>query len=521
MKPRRALLSVSNREGLDELGRGLSRSGVEVFATRGTAGFLKKAGISCFTLEEELELPELLHGRIKTLREKLLAGVLVRDNVSGEEEELSGIGGISFQIVVCNFYPFSDQVKKGETGPEDAVEMVDIGGVALVRAAAKNWEHVAVLSRPSLYGSFISELDRTGEISRATRLGLASIAFRDVKEYDNDISSYFSQFAMAGEAGENDSLPQELLLRLKKEKELRYGENPDRDGAFYSTGREEFSLSSLTQVSGEGLSYTNLLDVTSLSRILRVFSEPASCVIKHGNPCGVGEGRNLSEAFSLAIQSDPVSSFGSVIGFNREIDEDAANLINAAGFIEAIVAPSFSETVVGALSKKSKRRRLLLLPWLGDPGYYEEFEFKQCPGGMLVQTKPKLLGTETLQVVTERKPSKEEMDSLLFAWKIVEYVQSNAVVIAKGKGTVGIGAGQMNRLYSISIALRTAGERAEGAAIASDGFFPMVDNVEECARGKVSSIIQPGGSIRDREVIDSCNRLGISMVFTGRRCFKH
>lgn len=508
MKIKRALLSVSNKEGLIEFARGLAELGVELIATGGTARTLVEAGLAVRPIEDVTGFPEILDGRVKTLHPAVHGGILARrDQAHLAELEAQGIALID--LVVVNLYPFAQTVARPGTTLADAVEQIDIGGVALLRAAAKNFAYVAVVSDPADYATVLAELRGQGDLSMATRQHLALRAFRHTASYDAAISRYLAT------RFEEATFPATLHLNLTKLTDLRYGENPHQQAALYSLGEAEGPMGG-NLLQGKALSYNNILDLDAAWRIASDFTAPTLAIIKHGNPCGVASDANLADAFRAALASDPVSAFGSIIAVNCPFDGEVALALDDL-FVEAVAAPAFTSEALEVLAERPNCRLLEMsdtedLAW----------EMRGVRGGVLVQEEDTIAEDEAgWKVVTERKPTAEELEALGFAWKVAKHVKSNAIVLAQGTATVGIGAGQMSRVDAVRLAVLKAGEWARGAVLASDAFFPFPDGVEEAARAGVTAIVQPGGSKGDAAVIETTDAHGLAMLFTGVRHFRH
>jgi phosphoribosylaminoimidazolecarboxamide formyltransferase/IMP cyclohydrolase len=508
MKITRALLSVSNKEGLVEFAQGLAELGVELIATGGTARTLAEAGLAVRPIEDVTGFPEILDGRVKTLHPAVHGGILARRE-QAHLAELEAQGITPIDLVAVNLYPFAETVAKPGTTLAEAVEQIDIGGVALLRAAAKNFAHVAVLSDPADYATILAELREQGDLSVATRQHLALKAFRHTASYDAAISRYLTSHF--GEA----TFPGTLHLNLTKLADLRYGENPHQQAALYGLGATASPLGG-NLLQGKALSYNNILDLDAAWRIASDFAAPTLAIIKHGNPCGVASDANLADAFRAALASDPVSAFGSVIAANRPFNGEVALALGNL-FVEAIAAPAFTSEAREVLAERPNCRLLEMsdaeeLAW----------EMRGVRGGLLVQEEDTVVEDEAdWKVVTERSPTTEELEALRFAWKVVKHVKSNAIVLGRGTATVGVGAGQMSRVDAVRLAIAKAGQRTQGAALASDAFFPFPDGVEEAARAGVTAIVQPGGSRGDAAVIEAADAHGLAMLFTGVRHFRH
>ena len=514
----RALLSVSDREGIVELARGLTDAGAEIFATDGTRAHLTDAGLADIRPVSELtETNEILGGRVKTLHPKIFAGLLARRDQPDHLAQLAEQGIEQIDLVVVNLYPFAQTVRQPATTLDQALEQIDIGGVALLRAAAKNFPGVAAVSNPTQYASVLRDVKTLGSVSPETRQKLAAEAFAVTASYDAQIASYLN-----AEAG--TVFPTRLTMVVEKKADLRYGENPHQLGAFYTDpANAGGSLSTAHQIAGKDLSFNNLLDLDAAWTIASDFKTPAVTIVKHGNPCGLASVVDLAEAFRLALEGDSVSAYGGVIGVNRTIDEQTARAIRP-GFFEAIVAPGYTPEALEILRTKRGFEIVEVPPAdsEADELGIGRFDFKRIGGGLLVQTFDEMEeDRDKLQPVTQRRPTLEELTDLLFAWRAVRHVKSNAVVLAKKHAMVGMGAGQPSRVVSVEVALRKAGERAPLSVMASDAYFPFPDGIQIAAQAGVTAIIQPGGSIRDEMAIEVADRHHMAMVFTGRRHFKH
>lgn len=507
---KRALLSVSDKTGLVDLARFLSERGVELISTGGTKQAIADAGIAVTDVADVTGFPEVMDGRVKTLHPSVHAGILARTSYPADVDTLQRIGVKPFELVVVNLYPFGETVAKPDTTPEKALEFIDIGGPTLVRASAKNFPHVCILTRPQDYAAFMSELE-SGAISFETRRQLASTAFSHTAAYDTAISAYFS-----GWMGE--SVPTQFGLALPLAEEVRYGENPQQKAAVYGRTDEFF-----TCFHGKQLSYNNYLDLAAAIEIAAEFknADPTCVIIKHTNPSGIATASSLKQAYLNAFATDTVSPFGGIIAVNRVLDLEAATEMDPL-FTEIIIAPEFSPEAEALLKRKSQRRLIKLNAW---PSTDAGWQVRSTLGGLLVQQYDNAMITEAdLQVVTKRQPSAEEIADLLFAWKVAKHAKSNCIVFAKGGRTLGIGVGQTSRVDSSELAVLKAakfGLPLAGAAVASEAFFPFADGVEAAAAAGCTSVIQPGGSVRDEDVIAAADRLGLAMVFTGVRHFKH
>ncbi|CAL1239181.1 bifunctional phosphoribosylaminoimidazolecarboxamide formyltransferase/IMP cyclohydrolase [Candidatus Methylocalor cossyra] len=510
-----ALVSVSDKTGLVEFCRGLVASGVAILASGGTFRTLREHGIAAREVSDYTGFPELMEGRLKTLHPKVHGGILGRRG--RDEAAMAAHGIVPIDLVVVNLYPFEAAVARPDCALAEAIEHIDIGGPALIRAAAKNYAAVGVVVDPADYPGVLEEL-RQGALSEATRFRLAAKAFRHTAAYDAAIAAHFD--TRGGEA-----FPDPLVLRLQRAQILRYGENPHQRAAFYrEPGAPAGTVASARTMQGKALSYNNIADADTALECVKGFADRPTCVIvKHANPCGVAQGRTLTEAYERAYATDPTSAFGGIIAFNRELDGHTARTVVERQFVELILAPHIAPEARAALASKPNLRVLETGAW---PAPQDgERDFKRVSGGLLVQDRDLgSLDRGALKVVTQRPPSAEELDDLLFAWNVVKFVKSNAIVYAKDRQTVGIGAGQMSRVYAVRLAAlkaADAGLAVQGSVMASDAFFPFRDNIDAAATAGVTAVIQPGGSVRDGEVIAAADQHGLAMVFTGRRHFRH
>ncbi|MBO8158880.1 bifunctional phosphoribosylaminoimidazolecarboxamide formyltransferase/IMP cyclohydrolase [Thermosyntropha sp.] len=505
---KRALISVSDKNGVVEFAKGLERLGYEIISTGGTYKVLSEAGVKVVKVSDITGFPEILDGRVKTLHPMIHGGILARRTEEHLKQlEANGIGTID--IVAVNLYPFRATIEKPDVTLEEAIENIDIGGPAMIRAAAKNYQDVVVIVNPDYYGPVLKELEMEGEVKPEIRLKLAMEAFSHTAAYDSLISRY-----LAGLIG--NKFPDNLVFAGEKVYELRYGENPHQKAAFYRDTMPGIGLPDAKKLGGKELSYNNIIDAEAAYKLVNEFAEPACVIIKHTNPCGAALGKTLREAFDKAFAADPVSAFGGIVAFNRKVDLKAAEKA-AEFFMEVVVAPSYEEDALEFLRRKSNLR-ILELPAVSEKG----LEVKTVKGGFVVQESDNFdVNPDNLKVVTSISPVPSELDDLLFAFKVVKHVKSNAIVIAKDGMTLGVGAGQMNRVGAARIALEQAGDKCKGAVMASDAFFPFKDTVELAAKFGIKAIIQPGGSVRDEESIKACEENNIAMVFTGVRHFKH
>jgi phosphoribosylaminoimidazolecarboxamide formyltransferase/IMP cyclohydrolase len=518
IRPQRALISVSDKTGLEQLARGLVAAGVEIFSTGGTRTFLLKLSIEARDVARYTGFPEMMEGRVKTLHPKVFGGILCRRDHAEDMQSVAEHEIATFELVVVNLYPFEQTIAKPGVTREEAIENIDIGGPSLVRAAAKNHAFVAIATSPDQYAAILDEI-QAGGTTLALRQRLAGEAYSRTAEYDAAISGWF--------AGANDtgSFPPRLNVALAKHADLRYGENSHQKAAVYvDSAASGVSLVRARQLNGKELSYNNLLDLDNALAIVRAQAEPAAAVIKHNNPCGAAVAASLADAAKKALDGDPQSAFGGVLAFNRAVDQPTADVLSAPGlFIEAIVAPDFDAAALQILTTKPKWKtnvRLLAVGPLNSPP--AAINFRYIEGGMLVQVADVLPDPEgEWKVVTAKSPPDALMSDLRFAWATVRHVKSNAIVLAKDRSLIGCGAGQMSRVDSVEIAIQKAGPRAAGSVLASDAFFPFPDSIHRAATAGVAAIIQPGGSVKDNDVIAAADEHGIPMVLTGRRHFKH
>ena len=516
----RAIISVADKRNLIPFARFLSEHGVGVISTGGTAHILQDSGVPVMAVEQVTGFPEILGGRVKTLHPKIHGALLARRDNAEHMKELQRQDIDPVDLVVVNLYPFSETIEKPGVALEEAIEQIDIGGVTLIRAAAKNHPWVTTVTSPDDYGALqreIAELD--GKVSAAMRQRLAVEAFRHTAQYDTVIARYLGQQFCEAEVEE---WPEMLAPQFHRCYPLRYGENPHQAAAFYEEQRESIvGLSQAKVHQGKELSFNNLYDLDAALGIVRDFDEPAVCIIKHTNPCGLATGKTLAEAYEKALECDPLSAYGSIVGLNREVDPETARKIHETGFVEAILAPGYAAGVLTLFSKK-KNRRVLELPGMMDRSGYPPTTIKPVAGGLLIQQGDYADWADyEPKVVTRRAPTPEEERALRFAFKAAKHVRSNAIVLAQDTHTVGVGAGQMSRVDSCLIAIRKAGPRAKGSVLGSDAFFPFRDGVDTAAEAGVTAIIQPGGSKRDAEVIQAADEQGIAMIFTGKRHFRH
>ncbi len=523
MTMERALISVYDKTGVVEFARELASMKVEIVSTGGTARLLREAGLPVRDAAELTGWPEMLGGRVKTLHPKIHGGILYRRELEEHRAEAKKHGIAAIDMVVVNLYPFSATAAKPGVTPGELIENIDIGGPSMVRSAAKNFQSVAVITDPSDYAAVATELQQKRELSLATRLALARKAFARTARYDGEIATELERLAANGEVsmGRTAALPERLHIALERKQAMRYGENPHQAAALYvPSGAPALGLAGAKQLQGKELTYNNLVVLDAAWRLAGEFREPAAIIIKHNNPCGTAEQASLRDAYVRALACDPVSAFGSVIAFNRALDGATAEEV-AKLFVECIVAPGYEK---GALEKLGTKKNLRLLE-LSSAGERRELELKRISGGVLVQEPDdRALNEADLKVVSQRKPTDAEMKALLFAWKVCKHVKSNAIVFAREGQTVGIGAGQMSRVDSVKLAgmkAATAGLSLKESVIASDAFFPFPDGVEEGGKAGATAVIQPGGSVRDADVVAAADKLGMAMVFTGMRHFRH
>ncbi len=512
-----ALLSVSDKSDLVGLAETLNSHGVHMMSTGGTFKQLSEAGFDVQEVSDYTGFPEMMDGRVKTLHPKVHGGLLGRrgtDDSVMAEHDIRGI-----DLLVVNLYPFEETVAKDPSNTPEIIENIDIGGPAMLRSAAKNFESVAVVVDPSDYADLVEELNRTGgSLSAETRFKLAVKAFEMVARYDAAIANHLSSLTSS------DSYSDSLTVQFKRQQSLRYGENPHQSAAFYvERNPAAGSVASATQHQGKELSYNNIADTDAALQCVQSFDEPACVIVKHANPCGVAQSADVMQAYDRAFKTDPTSAFGGIIAFNREVDEKLAAEITERQFSEVIAAPAFTESALGVFKGKKNVRILQVTDAVGSSA--QTVDYKRVAGGLLVQDADiPLLDEENLRVVTKREPSDKEYQDLMFAWKVSKYVKSNAIVYAKDLMTIGVGAGQMARVTSAIIAGIKAGNEGlevRGSVMASDAFFPFRDSIDAASEEGITAIVQPGGSMRDQEVIDAADEAGMTMVFTGMRHFRH
>jgi len=507
-----AIISVSNKTGIVDFARGLKELGVDIFSTGGTKKSLEAAGVKIHSISELTGFPEILDGRVKTLHPAVHGGILARRDLPQHLSQLSQNHIQLIDMVVVNLYPFVETVTKAEVSLEEALENIDIGGPSMIRSAAKNFPSVLVVVDPRDYDTILQKL-RQGNIDLAYRKRLAQKAFQHVALYDTAIAQYLNE----------ETFPEEMTIALKKARILRYGENPHQRAAFYieqNVRQKPDGLASLEQLSGPEISFNNLLDLDAALNLLADFSEPTVAIIKHNNPCGLASHNDLAEAYRRALSGDPVAAFGGVVASNQIIDLAAAKEIDKTHY-DMIAAPGYDKEALELLERKESLR-LIKVALYHSSSSQPQLDFRRVRGGFLAQTPDTLTESELKpQVVTKRQPTKAELSDLIFAWKAVKAIKSNAIVIAKDKTLLGMGAGQPSRVVSVELALKRAGDQTNGGVLASDAFFPFTDGPELAIKNGVTAIIQPGGSVRDKEVIELANNYNIAMVFTNIRHFKH
>ena len=523
MSARRALISVYRKDGIVELARGLTARGFEIVSTGGTADELRKARVKVTGVSEVTSFPEILDGRVKTLHPAIHAGILARRDDPAHRKALADLHIAAVDVVVVNLYPFEDKVAKGAPF-EEALENIDVGGPSMVRAAAKNFRHVAVVVDPADYPLLLEQIDRESGVDAATRLFFAQKAFRHTARYDAAVAGYFAQVEVRegayAVAESEDVFPYRLALNFEKVQDLRYGENPHQRAAFYSDlGSTLYSVAAARKIQGKELSFNNILDLDAAWRLVTEFTEPACVIIKHTNPCGTALGAGPLEAYERAWACDPTSAFGGIVAFNRKVDKGAAEAL-AKVFVEAVIAPGYEGAAKEALATKKNLRVMDM-----DTTSIHRvtgFDLRRVMGGVLAQEWDlHRLEKDKCEVVTKRRPTAEEWKALLFAWTVAKHVKSNAIVYASGVQTIGVGAGQMSRVDAARFAALKAQLPLKGTAAASDAFFPFRDGVDEIAKAGATAVIQPGGSVKDEEVIAAADEHKLAMVFTGVRHFRH
>jgi len=514
----RALISVSDKSGIVDFAKSLHQMGVEILSTGGTFKLLRDNEIPAVEVSEYTGFPEMMDGRVKTLHPKIHGGILGRRGQDDSVMQAHDIGGID--MVVVNLYPFEKTVANTDCSLEDAIENIDIGGPTMVRAAAKNHPFVNIVVNTSDYETVLEELRTQNGCTRLdTRFNLAIKAYEHTAAYDGAIANYFGRRVPGG----NENFPRTINIQMQKSQDMRYGENPHQNSAFYvEPGHQEASIASARQLQGKELSFNNIADTDTALETVKLFEAPACVIVKHANPCGVAQAETIQEAYQQAFATDPESAFGGIIAFNRELDATTAQQIVDQQFVEVIIAPSVSQAAIETVSAKKNVRLLACGQWQQTSA---AMDFKRVNGGLLVQDRDDgMVSANQLKVVTQRAPTPSEIADLMFCWKVAKMVKSNAIVYAKDARTVGIGAGQMSRVNSARIAAikaQHAGLEVSGSVMASDAFFPFRDGIDNAAEAGIQCVIQPGGSMRDQEVIDAANEHGMSMVFTGMRHFRH
>ncbi|EIV8496899.1 bifunctional phosphoribosylaminoimidazolecarboxamide formyltransferase/IMP cyclohydrolase [Vibrio vulnificus] len=523
---RRALISVSDKTGIVEFAQALAERGVDILSTGGTARLLAEQGIAVTEVSDYTGFPEMMDGRVKTLHPKVHGGVLGR---RGQDDEVMAKHGINpIDMVVVNLYPFAETVAKEGCTLADAVENIDIGGPTMVRSAAKNHKDVTIVVNASDYHRVITEMDANDKsLTLETRFDLAIAAFEHTTAYDGMIANYFGtmvpSYGENKEGDEESKFPRTFNQQFIKKQDMRYGENSHQAAAFYvEANPQEASVATARQIQGKALSYNNIADTDAALECVKEFNEPACVIVKHANPCGVALGKNILEAYNRAYQTDPTSAFGGIIAFNQELDAETATAIVERQFVEVIIAPSVSAEAMEVVAAKKNVRLLECGEWTTKT---TGFDVKRVNGGLLVQDRDQgMVSLDDLKVVSKRQPTEEELKDALFCWKVAKYVKSNAIVYSKGDMTIGVGAGQMSRVYSAKIAgIKAADEglQVEGCVMASDAFFPFRDGIDAAAEAGIKCVIQPGGSMRDDEVIAAADEHGMAMIFTGMRHFRH
>ncbi|EIJ6618196.1 bifunctional phosphoribosylaminoimidazolecarboxamide formyltransferase/IMP cyclohydrolase [Vibrio parahaemolyticus] len=523
---RRALISVSDKTGIVEFAQALAERGVDILSTGGTARLLAEQGIAVTEVSDYTGFPEMMDGRVKTLHPKVHGGVLGR---RGQDDDVMAKHGINpIDMVVVNLYPFAETVAKEGCTLADAVENIDIGGPTMVRSAAKNHKDVTIVVNASDYDRVIAEMDANDKsLTLETRFDLAIAAFEHTAAYDGMIANYFGtmvpSYGENKEGDEESKFPRTFNQQFEKKQDMRYGENSHQAAAFYvEANPQEASVSTARQIQGKALSYNNIADTDAALECVKEFNEPACVIVKHANPCGVALGKDILEAYNRAYQTDPTSAFGGIIAFNQELDAETATAIVERQFVEVIIAPSVSAEAIEVVTAKKNVRLLECGEWTTKT---TGFDVKRVNGGLLVQDRDQgMVSLDDLKVVSKRQPTEEELKDALFCWKVAKYVKSNAIVYAKGDMTIGVGAGQMSRVYSAKIAgIKAADEGLEvaGSVMASDAFFPFRDGIDAAAEAGIKCVIQPGGSMRDDEVIAAADEHGMAMIFTGMRHFRH
>lgn len=509
---KRALISVSDKSGILEFAKELETLGYEILSTGGTKAYLSENGVAITPVDEVTGFPEILGGRVKTLNPMIHGGLLAKHDDADHQAQMNEHGIEPIDIVCVNLYPFRETISKPDVTADNAIENIDIGGPAMLRASAKNHAYVTVIIDAADYPAVVEELKADGETTLDTRRRLAAKVFRHTASYDAYISNYLTELV-------GEEFPEQVTFTYELKQPLRYGENPHQKAAFYQRSLgSDFSIASAQQLHGKELSYNNIQDANAAIQIIKEFELPAAVAVKHMNPCGVGIGETIADAFGKAYEADSMSIFGGIVALNREVDAQTAEQLSGI-FLEIILAPAFSEEALAILTKK-KNIRLLTIPF--EQNKKDKWNTVSIEGGLLMQQPDAYgLADAEVRVVTERQPTDEEWAALKLGWSVVKHVKSNAIVVTDAHMTLGVGAGQMNRVGAAKIALEQAADKAQGASLASDAFFPMNDTVETAAKAGITAIIQPGGSVKDEDSIQKANEYGIAMVFTGVRHFKH
>ncbi|GGN27187.1 MULTISPECIES: bifunctional phosphoribosylaminoimidazolecarboxamide formyltransferase/IMP cyclohydrolase [Marinomonas] len=515
---KRALISVSDKTGIVEFARELTAQGVEILSTGGTYRLLLDSNVKATEVSDYTGFPEMMDGRVKTLHPKVHGGILGRRDIDGAIMKEHGIEEID--MVVVNLYPFEATIERPDCDLPMAIENIDIGGPTMVRSAAKNHKDVAIVVSPSSYEAILASLKADGGLTFEQRFDLAVKAFEHTSHYDGAIANFLGKKV----AGGSEEFARTFNLQFHKHEEMRYGENPHQKAAFYvEANPKEASISTAKQIQGKALSYNNIADTDAALECVKSFDKPACVIVKHANPCGVATAATQFEAYDIAFQTDPTSAFGGIIAFNQELDAKTAQAIVDRQFVEVIIAPSVSKAAADIIAAKQNVRLLECGQWSKDKP--AALDYKRVNGGLLVQDRDDgVITLDDLKIVSKRQPSEEELKDLLFAWKVAKFVKSNAIVYAKAEQTIGVGAGQMSRVYSAKIAgIKAADENLEvaGSVMASDAFFPFRDGIDAAAQAGITAVIQPGGSMRDEEVIAAADEAGMAMVFTGMRHFRH
>lgn len=509
---KRALISVYDKDGIVEFANSLKKLGWDIISTGGTYRLLKENNIDVIEVDEITDFKEILDGRVKTLNPRIHGGILFKRDNKEHRKTIEDLGILPIHMVVNNLYPFEETVNKEGVSLDEIIENIDIGGPSMIRAAAKNYQDVTVIVDPSDYNSVLAELIKDGETTNKTREYLAAKVFSYTSYYDTLIAKFFNDLV-------GIKFPDYLSLGYKKKEQLRYGENPHQEACLYTESSiDGGSILSGVKLHGKELSYNNINDGNAAISIIKEFERPTAVAIKHANPCGVASGENILEAYKKAYECDSESIFGGIVALNRQVDEELAKELNKI-FLEIVIAPSFSDAALEVLKGK-KNIRLIKLEDISIP-YKKSMDIKKIEGGLLIQDKNQDLLNDDMEISSELSPSEEDIDELVFAWKVAKHINSNGVVISKDEATIGIGLGEVNRFFAVEGAIKRAGEKAKGAYLASDGFFPFKDSIEALSSAGIKAIIQPGGSLKDDEVIEKVNEEKMIMVLTGIRHFKH